>query len=106
MQRKSCERWPARFFIVKDALEDDIVNDSAGKYLGKKLTGSPRNRWIQREHLDRTHAFFDRYGPKDIVSARFVPIVRTFPLRRRHGHNGLGRVSLLQHCRWSPAGRL
>jgi len=35
-------------------------------------------RWFRREHLERTHAFFERHGGKTIILARFVPIVRTF----------------------------
>ena len=35
-------------------------------------------RFIKREHLERTHAFFERYGGKTIILARFVPIIRTF----------------------------
>jgi membrane-associated protein len=36
------------------------------------------SRWLKRENLDRTHAFMERHGPKAIIIARFVPIVRTF----------------------------
>jgi membrane-associated protein len=38
----------------------------------------PDSRWFRREHLDRTHAFYEKYGGKTIIYARFVPIVRTF----------------------------
>src|SRR5262249_39758626 len=34
--------------------------------------------WLNQKHLDRTHAFFEKYGGKTIIIARFVPIVRTF----------------------------
>ena len=37
-----------------------------------------RSRWLKKQHLDRTHAFFEKYGGKAIIIARFVPIVRTF----------------------------
>ncbi len=59
------------------AILGDAVNYSIGKYAGPQvLTGN--NRFLKKEYLDRTHRFFERYGSKTIVIARFVPIVRTF----------------------------
>ncbi|WP_255210910.1 VTT domain-containing protein [Methylogaea oryzae] len=39
---------------------------------------SGRFRWLNQEHLQRTHDFYEKYGGKAVVLARFVPIVRTF----------------------------
>ena len=39
---------------------------------------SGRFRWLRREYLERTHAFFEKHGGRAVVLARFVPIVRTF----------------------------
>ncbi len=62
--------------LLVAAILGDTVNYHIGKYLGPKaMAGS---RFIKREHLERTHAFFEKYGGKTIVLARFVPIVRTF----------------------------
>jgi membrane-associated protein len=59
------------------AVLGDTANYWIGKYLGDYiLTRHPR--WIKKKHLDRTHAFFEKYGGKTIIIARFVPIVRTF----------------------------
>lgn len=59
------------------AVLGDALNYSVGYYLGPKvLTGN--NRFLKKEYIDRTHAFFEKYGKKTIVLARFVPIVRTF----------------------------
>jgi membrane-associated protein len=55
------------------AILGDTVNYAVGKYLGPRVA-----RFLKQEHLDRTHAFFERYGGKTIIIARFVPIVRTF----------------------------
>jgi len=60
------------------AVLGDTVNYGVGKYLGNWLLNRPGTPWIKRKHIDRTHSFFERYGGKTIVLARFVPIVRTF----------------------------
>jgi len=58
-----------------------IVGDSAnyaiGKFLGEKLL-QMHARFIKKEYLDRTHKFYEKYGGKTIILARFVPIIRTF----------------------------
>lgn len=62
------------------AVLGDTVNYSVGKQLGVRATKIKlfgRNL-VKQEHLDKTHAFFEKYGPKAIIIARFVPIVRTF----------------------------
>jgi membrane-associated protein len=59
------------------AILGDTANYHIGKYIGPKAFTS-RSRWLKREHLDRTHAFYEKHGGKTIVLARFVPIVRTF----------------------------
>ena len=60
------------------AVLGDAVNYLLGAKFGKRFLASQRIPWIRQEHLDQTHAFFERYGNKTIVLARFVPIVRTF----------------------------
>lgn len=58
------------------AVLGDSVNYAIGKHVGDRLVRS--GRFVRQEHIDRTHAFFAKYGGKTIVIARFVPIVRTF----------------------------
>src|SRR5262245_7054318 len=60
------------------AILGDTVNYWVGKYLGPRLLRSEQARLLKKSHLDRTHAFFEKYGGKTIIIARFVPIVRTF----------------------------
>jgi len=60
------------------AILGDTVNYWVGKYLGEHFVRGRGRRWIKQEHLDRTHAFFEKYGGKTIILARFVPFVRTF----------------------------
>jgi membrane-associated protein len=49
-----------------------------GKQVGPRLFTKQESRFFKQEYVERTHAFFERHGPKTIVLARFVPIVRTF----------------------------
>ena len=59
-----------------------ILGDSANYFVGKKFApqifGKKKIPFLKQEYLDRTHAYFQRYGGKTIIIARFVPIVRTF----------------------------
>ena len=59
------------------AILGDAVNYSVGKYLGPKIL-TRESKLLRRDYLDRTHRFYEKYGAKTIVIARFVPIVRTF----------------------------
>lgn len=59
------------------AVLGDAVNYSIGKYLGPKVL-TQESRFLKKEYLERTHRFYEKYGGKTIVIARFVPIVRTF----------------------------
>lgn len=69
--------WVALTLIVA-ALCGDNVNYWIGRFLGPKVFKYEGSRWLKRENLERTHAFMERHGPKAIIIARFVPIVRTF----------------------------
>jgi len=60
------------------AVAGDAVNYAVGRTLGDRLIGGGRIKLIRREHLDRTHQFYERHGARTIILARFVPIVRTF----------------------------
>jgi len=60
------------------AILGDSVNYSIGRRLGPRIFRREKSRFFKRAHLDRTHAFYEKYGAKTIILARFVPIVRTF----------------------------
>jgi membrane-associated protein len=69
--------------LLVAAIAGDAVNYSVGRYLGPRVFSASNNtgliqRLLNRDHLDRAHAFFEHHGGKAIVIARFVPIVRTF----------------------------
>lgn len=64
------------FFVA--AVLGDTVNYSIGHKLGPKVFDFRKSRFFNPEHLEKTHAFFERYGGKTIIIARFIPVIRTF----------------------------
>jgi membrane-associated protein len=64
--------------LIAAALCGDNVNYWIGRFLGPKVFKYEGSRWLKQENLDRTHAFMEKHGPKAIIIARFVPVVRTF----------------------------
>ena len=60
------------------AVLGDSLNYAIGKRVGEKLFTSSTSRFLNRKHLERAHAFYEKYGGKTIIFARFMPIVRTF----------------------------
>ena len=60
------------------AILGDTVNYWAGYAVGPKVFAGEGTRLLKRKHLERTHEFYEKYGGKTIIIARFVPIVRTF----------------------------
>ena len=60
------------------AVAGDQVGYLIGRQAGQALYNRPNSRLFKRQHLERTHAFYEKYGGKTIVLARFVPVVRTF----------------------------
>jgi len=63
--------------LLVAAVLGDAVNYRIGKYCGPKVLNG-KSRFLKKEYLERTEKFYERYGNKTIVLARFVPIVRTF----------------------------
>jgi membrane-associated protein len=68
--------WPVCILLTIAAIVGDTVNYWIGKKIGAKVFAT-ESRWIKREHLQKTQAFYEKYGAKTILLARFVPIVRT-----------------------------
>src|SRR5689334_12068366 len=56
------------------AILGDTVNYWVGKIIGPRVFSSESSRWLNRQHLERTHAFYEKYGGKTIIIARFMPI--------------------------------
>ena len=64
--------------LLGAAVLGDNVNYAVGHYLGPRVFHYQRSRFFNPDHLRKTHRFYERYGVKTIIIARFVPIVRTF----------------------------
>ncbi|MEA4902503.1 DedA family protein [Desulfitobacterium sp.] len=60
------------------AILGDTVNYTIGHFLRDKVTAHEDIRFIKREYIDRTEAFFHKHGGATIIIARFIPIIRTF----------------------------
>ncbi|HQU19624.1 MAG TPA: DedA family protein [Fimbriimonadaceae bacterium] len=94
--------WLVALTFLFAALAGDNVNYQIGRLLGRRLFRNENSRVFKRSHLDRTHAFFERYGGKTIIIARFVPIVRTFtPFVA-----GMGAMTFSRFIVYSVAGAL
>ena len=64
--------------LIVAAILGDTVNYAIGNYVGPRVFHYEDSFWLNRRHLDRAHAFYERHGGKTIVIARFVPIIRTY----------------------------
>ena len=60
------------------AIAGDTVNYWIGHAMGPKVFTRENSRLLNKEHLERTHRFYQKYGGKTIILARFIPIIRTF----------------------------
>jgi membrane-associated protein len=75
--RGSFNPWLLFILITLAAFAGDTANYWIGHAIGAKAyTGEVK--WIKKEYMERTHAFFEKHGGKTIFLARFVPIIRTF----------------------------
>lgn len=79
--------WVVLTGVFVAAVAGDQIGYLFGRRVGPALFRRPESRWFRHEHVGRAQAFFDRHGPRAIVLARFVPIVRTFcPIVAGVGH--------------------
>jgi membrane-associated protein len=88
--------------LIVAALCGDNVNYWVGRYIGPKVFRWEGSRFFNRKALDRTHAYYERFGGRTIIIARFVPLVRTFaPFVA-----GVGTMPYLRFLAFSVAGAL
>jgi membrane-associated protein len=82
------------------AIIGDSVNYAIGKHFGHKIFKYENARILKKEYLEYTHKFYEKYGARTIVIARFVPIVRTFaPFVA-----GIGRMNYLKFISYNVIG--
>jgi membrane-associated protein len=74
----SFDLWLLCIIIALAAIAGDTVNYWIGSYVGPKVFNKEKVRFLNRDHLIKAHEFYERYGGKTIIIARFVPIIRTF----------------------------
>ena len=77
------EIWLVIGLLITAAIAGDAVNYSIGRLVGPKVFSAEDyqgflHKLLNRQHLDKAHAFFEKHGGMAVVSGRFVPIVRTF----------------------------
>ncbi|MEU6055188.1 VTT domain-containing protein [Streptomyces xanthochromogenes] len=70
--------WLVCILVVFAAVLGDQVGYLFGKKVGPSLFSRPDSKLFKQENVEKAHEFFEKYGPKSLVLARFVPIVRTF----------------------------
>jgi membrane-associated protein len=86
--------------LIVAAISGDAANYAIGRYFGAKLFSNPQSRIFRQSYLEKTHDFFEKYGGKTIILARFVPIIRTFaPFVA-----GMGRMSYRRFASFNVAG--
>ncbi|MDH4163644.1 MAG: DedA family protein [Nitrospirota bacterium] len=71
---------PLRLFVLLTVagILGDAVNYGIGHYFGPRVFHFEDSRFFKKEHLERTHRFYEKHGGKTIIIARFMPIIRTF----------------------------
>lgn len=74
----SFDYWTITTLLLIAAIIGDSLNYAIGKYVGPKIFDREDSRYLNRQHLLKARAFYEKYGAKTIIIARFIPIVRTF----------------------------
>jgi membrane-associated protein len=69
--------WALMGLLILAAVLGDALNYHIGDFLGPRVF-SGNSRFLKREHLEKTQAFYQKHGAKTIILARFIPIIRTF----------------------------
>ena len=86
--------------LAAAAVLGDSTNYTVGKYFGSMILRRQGAWFLKKEHIERTHKFYEKYGSKTIVLARFMPIIRTIaPFVA-----GVGKMSYAKFLTYNMAG--
>ncbi|MDN4478748.1 VTT domain-containing protein [Demequina sp. SYSU T00039] len=92
--------WVACLALFLAAFAGDQLGYLIGRKAGPAIFSRPDSRFFKQDHIDKTHAFFEKYGGRAIVLARFVPFVRTYiPVAA-----GIGRMHYGHFIRFNVIG--
>lgn len=92
--------WLLGLLLFVAAVLGDATNYAIGKHFGPKIFKSESSRFLNKAHLEKTTAFYNKHGGKTIILARFIPIIRTFaPFVA-----GIGRMEYRQFGLYNIAG--
>ena len=98
--RLSTPAWLAIVLMSVAAVGGNLVGYWLGARAGPTLLERPNSRLIKPEHVRQTHEFFEKYGARSIILARFVPVVRTFITALA----GIVRMDYGKYARYSAVG--
>lgn len=88
----SFDFWAISLTILVAAIIGDSINYTFGKYIGPKVFAKEDSKLFNKAYLEKAQKFYEKYGAKTIIVARFVPIVRTFaPFVAGIGHMSYGK---------------
>ena len=92
--------WAVCILVTVCAFVGNVCGYWIGAKAGPTLFSKPNSKLFKKEYVDKTHEFFDKYGARAIVMARFVPIVRTFITAMA----GVGRMDPKRYFTYSAIG--
>jgi membrane-associated protein len=94
--------WLASVLLIIAAIAGNLTGYWIGHKAGPALFRRPDSKLFKQEYVDKTHAFFEKYGARAIVMARFIPIVRTFITATA----GIARMDFRRFFTYSAIGAL
>jgi membrane-associated protein len=100
MENSELDIWRLCLILTLAAFMGNNSNYWIGRFIGTKIFLKEKIRFINRQGLDKTHAFYERYGGAAIIIARFMPIIRTLgPFAA-----GIGRMNYIKFVMASAIG--
>jgi membrane-associated protein len=94
--------WVAVILLIIAAIAGNLTGYWIGYKAGPALFKKPDSKLFRKEYVEKTHGFFEKYGARAIILARFVPIVRTFITAVA----GIGRMNFRQYFAYSSIGAI